>query len=273
MPHLLVNRNRYFGIVEGVAPRVHLSWEIGSGLAYFVGGVIFVAGSVFFLPQFEDRVAIGSWLFLAGSLFYLSVSTHDLLEVHAAARHFALAAEDNDATPPSHSDDDGGGGDNNNKNEKSVQQHQKIEKWSIYLDWAAASMYETGTFLFIIGSVLFLPSVGLFVPAAWTFIWGSVLFIAGAVVNAVQIFESPTSALALLANLTAVTYIIGSTFFLTGSVPYLWTFQSEEDAELVYDFLGWQFIVGSLFFVAGGVVNLVRIHVHHLQVVSGKIKR
>ena len=127
-----------------------------------------------------------------------------------------------------------------------------------FLDALAASSYLAGGVVFIIGSYFFLPSVGLFLAGAYNFIIGSILFICGAVNNSIQIFDSPTRESALFANLTAVCYVIGSTLFLSASVPYLWDIDSEGDSKTVYRYLGLQFFVGSLLFFIGGTINIYR---------------
>ena len=57
MPHLATNR-----------PRQYLrGWELTNVLCYLLGGAIFIPGSVFFLPQYEDNVEIGAVLFVLGA--------------------------------------------------------------------------------------------------------------------------------------------------------------------------------------------------------------
>ena len=216
MPHLFVNRLRKYSLAG--APddlRNQFKWEVINAVCYETGGIIFIAGSVLFLPKHEEYVDMGSWLFIWGSVLYLFVSGHDLYEVF----------------------------------------HSPQPK---FLDALAASSYITGGVVFIIGSYLFLPSVGAFTAGAYNFIFGSILFICGAVYNSIQIFDSPTRESALYANLTAVCYVIGSTLFLSGSVPYIWDFESETDSKIVYRYLGIQFILGSLLFFIGGTVNIWR---------------
>ena len=126
------------------------------------------------------------------------------------------------------------------------------------MDALAASAYIAGGVVFIIGSYQFLPTVGLYTAGSYNFIIGSMLFIGGAVTNSIQIFDSPTRASAMYANFTAVCYVIGSTLFLSGSVPYLWDFESDHDSHQVYRYLGIQFVLGSVLFLVGGTFNLWR---------------
>lgn len=216
MPHLFVNRLRKYSLAG--APddlRNQFKWEVINAVCYETGGVIFIIGSILFLPKYEELVHMGAWLFIWGSFLYLFVSGHDLYEVFQSAK-------------------------------------PKI------LDALAASSYSVGGVAYIIGSYFFLPSVGLFLSGAYTFIFGSILFICGAVNNSIQIFDSPTRESALFANLTAVCYVIGSTLFLSGSVPYLWDFESEDDSETLYRYSAIQFIAGSLLFFIGGTINMYR---------------
>ena len=52
--------------------------------------------------------------------------------------------------------------------------------------------------------------------------------------------------------------MIGSVLFLSGSVLYLWDFEAEEDRQTVYCYLGLQFMLGSVLFLVGGIMNLYR---------------
>eukprot|EP00122_Pirum_gemmata_P008269 Pgem_evm1s7619 len=59
MPHFTTNRPRHFGTTRGV---------------------LFILGSVFFLPQQSTHEKEGAWLFLVGSVLYLIVSLHEWYE-------------------------------------------------------------------------------------------------------------------------------------------------------------------------------------------------
>jgi len=200
-------------------------WEIINAMCYLTGGAIFIAGSVLFLPKYEEYLFVGTLLFIIGSFLYLFVSGHDLYEVFHAS-------------------------------------DPKV------VDALAASSYCAGGILFIIGSYQFIPSVGAFTAGAYNFVVGSLLFITGAVINSVQIFDSPTRASAMYANFTAVCYVIGSTLFLSGSVPYLWDLESEKDTVTLYRYLGIQFVLGSVLFFLGGSLNLYRAYLIFLHGLS-----
>jgi hypothetical protein len=41
-------------------------------------------------------------------------------------------------------------------------------------------------------------------------------------------------------------------------VPYIWTIQAESDRTILYAFLAWQYLIGSVLFFMGGVFNYWR---------------
>ena len=45
--------------------------------------------------------------------------------------------------------------------------------------------------------------------------------------------------------------------FTVASVPYLWSV-APEDREILYDFLAWQYLIGSILFLLGGIFNYWR---------------
>lgn len=226
MPHLFLNRPRVFdGKLAPDEVLGHFKWEIINGVFYQIGGFLLLVGSILFRPENKDLIDIGSCSFIMASSLYMAVSTQDLWEVCSHQR----AAESN-----------------------------KKKKYSNILDFLSAAAYLIGTLCFISGRILFLPSVGFSHTGAYMFIIGSILFVLGAVVNSVQIYDSPTQKASLYANLTAVTYIIGSTFYLAGSVPYLWEFENPHDQKLINRWLADQFIVGSILFIVGGSFNILR---------------
>jgi hypothetical protein len=219
MPHFVTNRPRRFAIF-GAAEKLNLQfgWEARNTLVYEAGGVMFIIGSVFFLPVYEEYVAVGSWLFFVASILYIIVSAHDCVEIFYHPSN----------TP--------------------------------FIDAGAAASYLIGAIVFLIGSALFLPTVGKYEAGALCFIVGSLLFVAGAVLNAMQIFQAPSARAARYFLLTAVCYIIGSTMFVVASVPYLFPFESAKDEERIDRWLAQQYIVGSLFFLLGGLINGFRAH-------------
>ena len=57
-------------------------WEIINAIACGISGLLFVVGSILFLPMHRDHVAVGVWCFIAGSTTYLIVGIHDLVDIH-----------------------------------------------------------------------------------------------------------------------------------------------------------------------------------------------
>ena len=233
MPHLFTNRKRRFYLKPGPAfTGLHIKWESINAIIYCLGGFIFIAGSVLFLPHFEKKSAWGVWAFIGGSILYLAVTLHDLLE---SIFYFKL-------------------------------HHHEDAPHAV--EFLAGLVYVTGTVLFIVGSVLFLPVYGLIVPASWCFIIGSLLFVMGACINVIQIVQAPTLLSLQLLNATALCFIVGSVLFLAASIPYQWPVVDENDRLRLFTYIGWEYIIGSVLFFAGGLINYYRalkVAGHHRQ--------
>jgi len=223
MPHLFTNRPRLHDLSASRSDvRAQFRWETINAVAYKLGGVIFVIGSVLFFPRFEEYADLGALVFFGGSLIYLVVTVHDLLEVRRAWRE--------------------------------TDRHGR----ALVLDLVAAYGYVWGTVMFTIGSVFFLSWVGWYTAGAWCFILGSALFVLGACVNVLQVVRAGSLLTLQLMNLTAVTFVVGSVLFLVASVPYLWHVSSDASRYTLHSFLAWQYLAGSVLFLAGGVFNYWR---------------
>ncbi|MEO0683011.1 MAG: YrhK family protein, partial [Pseudomonadota bacterium] len=198
-------------------------WESFNAFAYKLGGVLFVIGSVLFFPALSAWANLGAWIFFAGSILYLIVTGHDLLEARRHAR--------------------GGPG-----GRATTERLQLIAAWT----------YVAGTLLFMVGSIFFLSWVGWERAGAWCFILGSLLFVAGAVVNVLESFDAGAPTQLRLMNLTGLCYVVGSVLFVVASVPYLWDVRGEAAERVLHAFLAWQYLIGSLLFLLGGVLNYRR---------------
>jgi hypothetical protein len=130
----------------------------------------------------------------------------------------------------------------------------------LVLDLTAGISYSVGAILFIIGSVFFLPNTYNDEGGAVCFIAGCVLFLLGAFVNVLQIWSSPDFVSTQYANLIAACYVMGSTFYLSASIPYLYTFEAADDARTVFKLIGELYIVGSALFLIGGMLDMKRFH-------------
>ncbi|MEZ9710712.1 YrhK family protein [Vibrio breoganii] len=223
MPHLFVNRQRMHDVVHQTPElKQQIFWESLNAIVYKVGGVIFILGSICFLPRFEDYVDIGAILFVIGSILYLIVALHDVLEVNAYRRS------------------------NGNLNRE------------LKLEFTASFAYFLGSLLFTIGSIFFLKEVDLVSAGAWLFIIGSGLFVFGAVINVCRILYEGSVVTLQLMNLTALTFVTGSVLFLVASIPYLWTIDTTHDSYQLFRYLAWQYIIGSVLFLLGGITNYWR---------------
>lgn len=226
MPHLFVNRSRLHNLtIDRADLRAQFRWETINAVLYIIGGMVFIVGSIFFFPMFEAYANIGAWIFFSGSLLYLIVTVHDFAEV---CRYW-----------------------------RKSHHHDRDQ----ILEYTAAASYVWGTILFVVGSVFFLSYIGWFKAGAWCFVFGSLLFVLAACINVLQIIKSDSITTLQLMNLTAVSFVVGSVLFTVASVPYLWKVQTESDRTILYAFLAWQYLTGSVLFFMGGVFNYWRAHV------------
>lgn len=226
MPHMFVNRPRLHDLTSS-SHELHAQfrWETINAVLYKVGGVIFVAGSVLFFPRFEAYADLGAWTFFFGSLLYLVVTGHDMAE---AVRY-----------------------------QRQPGARSLIDR----LELIAAAAYLFGTILFTVGSIFFLSLMGWFTAGAWCFVAGSLLFVLGACINVLQIVQANTLLTLQLMNLTAIAFVVGSVLFTVASIPYLWGIESAADRLTIYDFLAWQYLIGSILFLAGGIFNYWRAYI------------
>lgn len=227
MPHLVTHRPRLTNPASSdISDPSHKAWETFDAFSYELGGVMFVAGSVFFFPALSAYLAVGDWLFFAGSILYLLVTGHDLLEVLRFWHHYPTTT------------------------------------FADHIELGAAICYVLGSLLFVIGSLCFLPGVAATAPGAWMFIIGSVLFVAGGMVNVLQVVEAPSLIYMQLFNITIALFVIGSALFVVASIPYLWRLAPAATQRVdTYDAA--QFLAGSILFLIGGMAIYYRKLVNH----------
>mmetsp|Transcript_14916 Transcript_14916/g.41915 ORF Transcript_14916/g.41915 Transcript_14916/m.41915 type:complete len:314 (-) Transcript_14916:260-1201(-) len=255
MPHLMTNRPRFYH-----AKGKKFDWELPNILGYLVGGFLFIPGSVFFLPQYEDHVAIGAWLYTIGSLMYLMVSLHDLVEMTS---HLKMALHDTS--------------DHHLLTLKEIREQHWLRQrgWKL-LEWYVAGLYTSGSAIFVVGSICFLPNLPY--PAntvgTWLFLFGSLIFISGAICNMLQLYTVTSPLTVQLLNCIASDFLVGSLFFLVGSIVYLMPWGSDQAWYVADTLAGGLFTAGSCLFFGGGIVNWIRImearRFHILQ--GGKTK-
>ncbi|HYW02901.1 MAG TPA: YrhK family protein [Gammaproteobacteria bacterium] len=230
MPHLITNRPRLTAVAsKSLSTPAHFAWETVNAIVYKVGGLIFIAGSVLFFPRFSAWEDLGAWLFFGGSILYLVVTVHDFLETRKFWRRFA--------------------------SDSAAKQVELV----------TAASYLIGTLMFTFGSLFFLSWWGWYQTAAWLFVVGSLLFAVGAVGNVLQIIQAPNTVCMQLLNLTAVSFLVGSTLFVVGSIPYLWRIASPVDRHILFAYLAWQYLAGSVLFFLGGLFNYARMYTANRQ--------
>ena len=229
MPHLFISRPRQHCLDSNRSSRQQFQWEAINAIVYLIGGMVFIAGSILFLPKFEAYSNLGVVTFIFGSLLYLLVTGHDLLEAITCRRT-----------------------------------KSECTKWD-NLELMAALIYVVGTILFIVGSIFFLSQIGLTAAGSYCFILGSILFFFGACINVMQITQTSSLPILQLMNATAITFVVGSAIFVFGSIPYLWSHLDKTDQSLVFTLVGWEFIIGSVFFFLGGVFNFIRAYLSYQQ--------
>jgi hypothetical protein len=64
-----------------------------------------------------------------------------------------------------------------------------------------------------------------------------------------------------LESIAAPAHLSGYMLFTVASVPYLWLLDTEVDRRVLYGFLAWQHVIGSVLFLAGGVFNYWRAYI------------
>lgn len=223
MPHAFSNRRRILNLTaDKKALRAQFRWETINAIAYKLGGVLFVIGSFFFFPSRAEYAYIGGWIFLAASLTYLVVNIHDMAEIR---RYW-----------------------------KSHTAHKLDE----VVEYFAGATYLLGTLCFVFGRITSFPQVDWALTSTWLFIIGSTLFVVGATANIFLIIKAESVQLLQLMNLTSICFVVGSVLYGLASVPYLWAFESPSDHLLILNFLAWQYMIGSLLFLLGGVFNYWR---------------
>jgi hypothetical protein len=225
VPHLFTNRPWLHDLTAASTDlQAQFRWETINAVAYKLGGLVFVIGSILFFPAFAAYADVGAWTFFAGSLIYLLVTVHDLLEVRR------------------------------NWRESSAPRTGQV------LDYIAALSYVLGTILFTVGSIFFLSAVGWVTAGAWTSSPAACCS-CSAPVNVLQIVRADSRLTLQLMNLTALAFVVGSVLFAVASIPYLWQAAPEPFERTLYAFVAWQYLVGSLLFFIGGLFNYWRAYV------------
>lgn len=122
-----------------------------------------------------------------------------------------------------------------------------------------AVAYEFGGAVFVSGSILFFPSMADYADVgAWIFIVGSLLYVLVAahdlaeVVRHSYLVPGSSTIWERLEFAAAIAYFAGSVLFTAGSIGFLSTVNR-------IDIAAWCFVIGSLLFVGGAIVNVLQI--------------
>lgn len=245
MPHVLLERLRHIPthlptwdgkLPEPLVKRsdsILLTFTIE--LSEIIAAVIFVLGSVCFLPSFSKDLEVflaGCALFIVGAVIYVVVCLITYLEAAAEKGVFSYEA------------------------------------------WEHA-LYTVGSWVFLAGTVLYWPreahhsyikalqgcSLGqyfnLFSPefeGSVLFIIGSLMFAAAAFINALnqrKLYEDISKLLTAITSL----YMAGSLLFVIGSVAFLPDLGCNTQMLTIG---AWCFIVGSVFYLIGSLLSFGR---------------
>lgn len=129
----------------------------------------------------------------------------------------------------------------------------------LHFSWEAFNgvVYLAGGLIFTLGSIFFLPVFSSSDLGAWIFIVGSILYLVVTIHDLLEAFgfhhlnrnRSVKDRLELSA---AVVYSVATVLFIAGSVMFLSSFDRIAGGS-------WCFILGSLLFIFGAVVNVLQI--------------
>lgn len=116
--------------------------------------------------------------------------------------------------------------------------------------------YLVGSIVFGTGCILFLPSIALATAGAWCFVVGSVGFSVGALGMLFSISANQSSTAFFWDQLATCSNLIGAILYLTGSLPYLHTFESLVDQDFSFLLAALEFLVGSILFSMAGFTSI-----------------
>mmetsp|Transcript_80753 Transcript_80753/g.227316 ORF Transcript_80753/g.227316 Transcript_80753/m.227316 type:complete len:458 (-) Transcript_80753:148-1521(-) len=223
-----------FGLVdEKQAFRMMVAIEAG----YFVGSLLFTAGTVYFFPvEGLEDVILGCRLYELGSVVFGLLTLYSQLDRLRARRR-----------------KDAG---------RNVTIRELVEE----------CLYCLGSFVFLIGTFLFDPPCVKFLAilfgipgshientAAVLFMLGSFMFSLGSYVNALSIFEAPKTFRLHYISVTTC-YQFGGLLFVAGTMGYVEAFKPNKTMRWVST---WFYLVGCLFYVVGSFLSFVSCVARH----------
>ena len=78
--------------------------------------------------------------------------------------------------------------------------------------------------------------------------------------NVLQIWDSPDKYSTQLANIIAVNFVVGSSFYVCGSIPYTYDLDTSDDNTIVFRSAAIIFVIGSTNYLTGGMLDGYRYH-------------
>jgi len=237
MPHLLIERLRSLPALNpSCCKESTLPWhDLFIGVTELLASLIFVIGSVCFLPEYEHDLrffVLGCILFVVGSVMYLLISLFTMAEAIHRFKAFSTEVLEN-------------------------------------------MLYVLGSFVFAVGTLLYWPEkakyehielfkdytlgqyFNLFSPefeGTLLFITGSVMFAFAAFTNALNHRKLESDMNYLLTLVTSID-MGADILFVMGSVAFLPDLGC--NSKMVF-FGAWCFIWGSLLFVIGASISIYR---------------
>lgn len=232
MPHLFTSRLRKHFLLSNLSSTINIDFEKYNNRLYLLSSLLFVIGSIFFLPSYSNYGILGAKIFTIGVFISLALNLHDFHEV--------------------------------------IQHHINNENhgfWN-YLEIGTVLLYLIGTINYLIGNYYFIFKPSDEWSAGLYFIVGSFLFTIAAINNLMLATKEYSYSKLMLMSANAACNIIGGLLFIVGSIPYLWNSFSLNLDEL----MAFQFIFGSLAFLLGTVFSQIhtKIKINDFIIVENK---
>lgn len=223
MPHLFTSRLRKDFLLSHLSSskKFKFEFEKWNNRLYLFSSILFIIGSIFFLPSFSIYNTLGLKIFTIGLFISLALNLHDFYEV--------------------------------------IQRYtdKKVFGFWNYLEISAVLLYLLGTINYLIGNYYFIFKPSDEWSAGFYFIVGSLIFTIAAIINLMLVTTEYSYHKLMLMNANAACNIIGSLLFVVGSIPYLWTnFSLNLDTLMAY-----QFIFGSIAFFIGSIFSQINTNI------------
>lgn len=201
MPNLFTSRLQKHFLLSRLSTNMKIKLEKWNNLLYLFSSLLFVIGSIFFLPIFSTFGTLGAKIFTLGVFIFLILNLNDLHEV--------------------------------------IQNYNKgTPEISNYLEITTVSLYLIGEINYLIGTYCFIFKPSDEWSAGLYFIVGSILFTLAPIINLMLPLQNYPHHKFMLMNANAACNIIAGLLFTVGSIPYLWTrFSLHLDTLMAFQFI------------------------------------